>query len=135
MDDDDTYADGTGISKDKWFELDAKYNLRLEIKQHTNAIIDNDDEDTVDVGKSGDPFDANVDDDNDDDESGRNNSNHEKQEESDDTQQYSKRTREQVINDKYILKQQMTRRDKKLTESGMKINKCNSMWKESKELH
>ena len=36
------------------------------------------------------------------------------QEESDDTQQYPKRTREQVINDRYILKQQKTRQQEKL---------------------
>ena len=45
----------------------------------------------------------------------------------------SKRTREQVINDKYILGQQMTRRNKNVTESGMKINKFTSVWKISEE--
>ena len=38
--------------------------------------------------------------------SNRNNNNHEEQEESDATQQYPNRTREQVVNDKYILEQQ-----------------------------
>ena len=42
---------------------------------------------------------------------------------SDNTQQYSKRTREQVINDRYILAQQMTRQRINLTESGKKQNK------------
>ena len=38
--------------------------------------------------------------------SDRNNNNHEEQEESDATQQYPKRTREQFVNDRYILEQQ-----------------------------
>ena len=42
------------------------------------------------------------------------NKNDNEQEESDDTQQYPKRTREQVINDRYISKQQKTRQHKKL---------------------
>ena len=71
----------------------------------TKAIRDNDDEDIVDVGSSA-PGNNDVDDDNDTD-SDRNNNNHEEQEESDATQQYPKRTREQVINDRYILKQHM----------------------------
>ena len=43
---------------------------------------------------------------NNDNDSDRNNSNHMEQGVSDATQQYPKRTREQVVNDRYILKQQ-----------------------------
>ena len=32
MDDDDPYNDETGISDNAWFELDAEYELLLEIK-------------------------------------------------------------------------------------------------------
>ena len=39
-----------------------------------------------------------------------------------DQQQQSKRTREQEVNDMYILKQQMTRQNGNLIESGIKIN-------------
>ena len=44
---------------------------------------------------------------------------------SNNTQQYSKRTREQVMNARYISKPQMSRRSKNLTESisGIKMNK------------
>merc|ERR1712238_350240 len=65
-----------------------------------NAIRNNDY--NVDVGES----EASVDNDAD-----ANDADDDEQEESDDTQQYSKRTREQVINDRYILIQQKTRQE------------------------
>jgi len=104
LDEDDPYKDDSGISTNEYFQLDAEYDVLLEIKQHKKAIRDNDDKDFVDVGSSA-PGNNDVDDDNDKD-SNRNNNNHEEQEESDATQQYPKSTREQVINDKYILEQQ-----------------------------
>ena len=115
MENNDTYANDTGISNNKWFELDAEYIFSLlEIKQHKNTIWDNDDKATVDVGESVSSFDADADDKNDVayDDGDRNNNSQEKLEASDDTQQYSKRIREQVINDKYILKQLMTKQNK-----------------------
>ena len=54
---DDTYSTGTGISNKKWVELDAEYNLLLEIKHPKNEIWDNVDKDTVDVRESGASFD------------------------------------------------------------------------------
>ena len=79
----------------------------------------------MDVGSSA-PVNSDVDDtdvdDDDDNNDDRNNNNHEKQEESDVTQQYPKRTREQVVNDKYILKQQITRQRRNITVSDIKMN-------------
>ena len=52
MDEDDPYNDDDDISNANFFQLDAEYDVLLEIKQHKNAIRDNDDEDNVDVGES-----------------------------------------------------------------------------------
>jgi len=148
MDDDDLYNDEGDISNADFFQLDAEYDVLLEIKQHKNAIWDNNDKDNVDVGESDDSVDADAeaDDDHDDDDddeeeeeeeeeedNGDEKNNYEKQEESNDTQQYSKRTREQVINDRYILKQYKTRQSENSILSGIQINKCTSVWKESEE--
>ena len=88
MDDNDPYDDDTGISTDEYFQLDAEYDVLLEIKQHKKAIRDNDDKDIVDVGESGASFDTDVDDD-DDNNDDRNNNNYEKQEESEEQENKS----------------------------------------------
>ena len=114
-DEDDPYNDDDDISNADFFQLDAEYDVLQEIKQHKNVLRDNDDEDNVEVGESEASSDADVDD---------NNAADDEQEKSDDTQQYSKRTREQVINDRYILKQQKTRQHEKLRmERGIQIKK------------
>jgi len=73
-----------------FFQLDAEYEVLLEIKQHKNSIRENDDEDNVDVGESDASVDADIDadDDNEDDDEDDVDGtiNYKKQEESDDTQ-------------------------------------------------
>ena len=70
------------VSVATFFQLDTEYNVLLEIKQHKNAIRNNDDEDNVNAGENGASFDADADvDDND----GYRNNNNKKQKESDDT--------------------------------------------------
>ena len=91
MDDDDPYKDDSDISTKEYLHLDAEYDVIQEIKQHKNAIRDNDDKDIVDVESSA-PGNNDVDDDNDKD-SNRNSNNHEEQEESDATQQYPKKNK------------------------------------------
>ena len=51
VDEDDPYDDGYDISDAELFQLDAECDVIQEIKQHKNAIQDND-EDIVDVGSS-----------------------------------------------------------------------------------
>ena len=105
MDDDDSYEDNSGNSTDEWMEMEAEHPLLMD-KFYCGDYDDNDNKD-ITVGDSGGTLDADCDDvdDYDDNDSDRNNNNHEEQEESDATQQYPKRTREQVVNDRYILKQ------------------------------
>ena len=113
MDDDDPLEDDEDIGAE-FFQLDAEYDVLQETKQHKNAIRDNDDEDNVEVGEREASVNADAD---------ANDADDDEQEESDDTQ-YPKRTREQVINDRYILKQQKTRQHEKLQmERGIQIQK------------
>ena len=127
LDDDDPYDDDTGISHKEWMEIEAEHNLILEDffpgrdnkdNNDTDQLLvnffrdrenkDNNDNKDIAVGDSGGAFAADCDDDDDDgdNDSDRSNNNHEEQEKSDATQHYPKRTREQVVNDMYILKQQ-----------------------------
>merc|ERR1712238_110362 len=50
-DDDDPFWDDEDIGAE-FFQLDAEYDVLQEIKQHKNALRDNDDEDNVDVEES-----------------------------------------------------------------------------------
>merc|ERR1712238_190728 len=113
-DDDDPFWDDEDIGAE-FFQLDTEYDVLQEIKQHKNALRDNDDEDNVEVGESEGSGNADADD---------NVATDDEQEKSDDTYQYPERTREQVINDRYILKQQKTRQQEKLRmERGIQIQK------------
>ena len=86
--------------------MEAEHPILMDQLYRGDYYDDNDNKDIA-TGDSGGTLDADCDDvDNDNDNDSDRNNNYEEQEESDATQQYPKRTREQVVNDKYILEQQ-----------------------------